>query len=142
MPTRAAVRCSLLALALGFTVACGGDELPNPENELPVGYLDSPTNGAVVPRQFRFAGWALDTSRVVRIDIYVDGRFRGSTTPTVRRPDVLKAFPQYAKSTDVVGWEVAIDLGEAPGARQVLAQAVDDAGATRDIGSASITIAR
>jgi hypothetical protein len=137
-----AVRRLPLALALALTMACGGADLPDAENELPIGFLDSPANGAVVPRQFRFAGWALDDSRVVRVDVYVDGRFRASAAPTVARPDVLKAFPKYAKSTPVIGWEVTVDLGDAPGGRAVLAQAVDDKGATRDIGSANISMAR
>jgi N-acetylmuramoyl-L-alanine amidase len=142
MPIPSAGRRLPLALALALTMACGGGDLPDPQNELPIGYLDSPANGAVVPRQFRFAGWALDDSRVVRVDIYVDGRFRASATPTVARPDVLKAYPQYAKSTAVTGWEVTVDLGEGAGGRAVLVQAVDDKGATRDIGSAAISIAK
>ena len=142
MPTSASgFRLLIVALAIVLTAACGSD-LPDPENELPAGFLDSPSAGMVVPRQFRFAGWALDNSRAVRVDVYVDGRFRGSTTPSVKRPDVLKAFPQYARNSDVCGWELTIDLGEAPGARFVLAQAVDDAGATRDLGSAAISVAK
>ena len=131
------------ALALAATVAVGAacrESGPNPDNVLPFGFLDSPANGAAVARVTRVAGWALDDGRVSRVDVYVDGRFAGSSTPGVLRPDLGTAHPAYPDAARG-GWELAVDLGEREGGRHILAQAVDDQGATRDIGTASVTVA-
>lgn len=118
---------------------CGG-RLPEGSNELPFGVIDVPTTGATVARVSRVAGWALDDSRIVRVDIYVNGHFSGSTSAILPRPDVGKAFPAYERQALVSGWEIAVDLGEGSTPRTLLAQAVDDRGATRDIGVVTLTV--
>lgn len=119
----------------------GGAKKPDAANELPQGVIDIPANNLVVGRGVPVAGWALDDQKVDRIDIYLDGHFKTSTTMTVHRPDVLKAMPKYAHGTDdLVGWQTAIDLGDAPGPHAILAQAVDSSGATRDIGTVTVVM--
>jgi hypothetical protein len=121
-------------------VACGARPLPEPDNELPFGFMDVPANGATVGRVTRVAGWALDDGRVTRVDVYVDGHFRGSATPAAPRPDVAKAFPAYARQADTCGWEVNVDLGDRSVPVTILAQAIDDRGATRDLGTVTVSI--
>jgi hypothetical protein len=76
---------------------------------------------------------------VRRGDVYVDGRFVGSATPALARPDVAAAFPGHAGGGRS-GWELPVDLGEGRPTREILAQAVDDRGASRDIGVVSVTV--
>ena len=129
-----AVGCACLAFGCA-------ERLPDPANELPFGFVDVPANGAAVARVVRVAGWALDDVRVARVDVYVNGRFRGSTMASTPRPDVANALAPYARQAQTSGWEVAVDLGEGSEPRTVLAQAVDDRGATRDIGIVTLSVA-
>ncbi len=132
---------AVLALAAGCS---GRANRPDPGNELPFGVVDAPHGGQTVGRTVEVAGWALDDVRVDVVNIYVDGRFRGPARLTIRRPDVSKAFSKYIKpgatDADVHGWNASVDLGDVPGPHTIIAQAVDDRGATRDIGSATVTL--
>jgi N-acetylmuramoyl-L-alanine amidase len=83
-------------------------------------------------------GWALDDRGVAEIRVYVDNHFATSTVLNTDRPDVSKAFPQYARGNDKHGWTVAIAF-DAPGPHTILVQAIDSDGATRDIGSVAVT---
>ena len=56
------------------------------------------------------------------------------------RPDVAKALPRYARRGDIHGWNALIDFGMAAGPHTILIQAVDDSGATRDIGVVPVTV--
>ncbi len=129
-------------LLLGCVLALSGcsDRLPESSNELPFGVIDVPVTGATVARVSRVSGWALDDSRIVRVDLYVNGHFSGSTSAVLPRPDVGKAFPAYERQALVSGWEIAVDLGEGSTPRTLLAQAVDDNGATRDLGVLSLNV--
>lgn len=126
----------LLAVALGGCrqkpTPC--DSTPDPRNELPFGSVDAPRDRDTVGRMVTIVGWAADDSSVSTVHLYVDNKFRGSTKPTLPRPDVATEFPTYTASHSNVGWQTQIDLGETEGRHVVLAQAVDDRGATRDLG--------
>ena len=136
-------RCArLLALvaALSLAASCA-DAGRDPRNELPFGVVDAPRPGDVVPPgRILVGGWAMDDSAVDEILVYLDSHFAASTTLNVARPDVAKAFPQYARSSDVHGWNVRIEVPNSPGAHTIIVQAVDDHGATRDLGTVTITI--
>ena len=110
----------------------------DPDNELPIGTVDAPADGARVPMAGPIAGWALDDRGIREVRIYVDGRFVNMTPLNTSRPDVAKAYPQYVHGSDVVGWTTTLGFS-APGIHTVLAQAVDTDGATRDIGSLKVT---
>lgn len=141
-------RLGVLALALVVLAGCGnrpahpapsaGASLPDPSNQLPFGTLDAPTTGATLPADVTVSGWAMDDKGVAGIRVYVDGHFMQATTLTIHRPDVSAAVPLYARQSDRHGWTVRIGLK--PGPHTVLAQAVDDVGATRDLGSVSVTV--
>ncbi|MCC7125389.1 MAG: hypothetical protein IT178_11110 [Acidobacteria bacterium] len=126
--------------AVAMMTACGGPRVPDAANLLPFGFLDVPASGASVARVTRVAGWALDDGTIRRVDVYVDGRFAGSTSTGLARPDLPPALPNVAGAASG-GWEIAIDLGEGTAPKQILAQAVDDTGATRDLGPVVVTVA-
>jgi hypothetical protein len=70
-----------------------------------------------------------------------------SGTSTCRRtgpPDVVKAYPAFAHRSDVHGWTVTVPLGaDTPaGPHTILVQAVDNQGATRDIGTSTVELRR
>jgi hypothetical protein len=99
-----------------------------------------PLTGATVGREVELTGWALDDSRVVEVKIFVNGERKASATLTIKRPDVTKLYPKYSVPDDIHGWWALVDLGEQGGGREILVQAVDDQGATRDIGSVSVRV--
>jgi hypothetical protein len=129
----------IAVVAGGVACASCAERVPDAAHALPFGFLDTPAPGAAVARVTRVAGWALDDGSVRRVDVYVDGRFAGSATPALSRPDVAAAFPGHPGGAQA-GWELPVDLGEPPRPHEILAQAVDDRGATRDIGVVSVTV--
>jgi hypothetical protein len=86
------------------------------------------------------SGWAADDTEGVRVRIYVDHRFVAATDVTIARPDVTKAFPQYAWRGDVHGWRATVDLGPEDVPHVITAQAVDAGGAARDLGSIAVKV--
>jgi len=139
----------LIGALLLFSAACSstggtGPRDPSPKNELPFGYLDFPTNGAMVDREMAARGWALDDGTITAVRIYLDNHFIASTTLTEMRPDVSKAYASYAHGGDKHGWAILVPLGgdAKVGKHQILVQAVDDQGATRDIGISDVELTR
>ena len=133
----------LLAASVVLTAAlaagCGGSEgVLDRANELPFGHVDVPVEGARVPAQTPIAGWALDDRGVREIRVYVDGRIVNHGPLTDDRPDVSKAFPQYARGTNRHGWTLTMDF-VVPGPHAILVQAVDRDGASRDIATLTVT---
>ena len=136
------VRVILLASALAGCLACG-ERVRNPDNELPQGVVDTPRAGDVIkPGHTLIGGWAIDDSGIIEIRIYLDGHYRTSVRLGVPRPDVARANPGYARTGDIYGWNIDMDFNMAPGPHTILAQAVDDCGATRDIGVVPVTATR
>ena len=116
---------------------------PDPKNELPFGYVDLPAEGGKVERDMPARGWALDDAGVTEVRIFLDNHFVARATLTEPRPDVIKAYPKYARGTEVHGWAVLVPLGgDAPvGPHTILVQAIDTQGASRDIGTKNVTLA-
>jgi Big-like domain-containing protein len=128
---------------LGFSlvVASCGNGAQDPNNELPFGHIDAPVGGVTVPAgPLEVNGWALDDSAVKAIRIYVDNHFKAATTVDSNRPDLAGPYPQYVHGTSLHGWKAQVDIPSAPGSHTILAQAVDDAGATRDVMAVSVTV--
>jgi len=136
----------LLSAACGYGGGngAGASRDHNPKNELPFGYIDFPTNGATVERDMAARGWAMDDGRIAAVRIYLDNHFIATTTLTESRPDVSKAYANYAHGGDKHGWALLVPLGgyAKVGKHQILVQAVDDQGATRDIGIADVELTR
>jgi hypothetical protein len=136
---------ALAAIAIAAAAAgCGSSggsafKEPDPTNELPMGYVDMPSANAVVPPQFPVAGWALDDTGIDAVRLYVDGRYVMSTHLETDRPDVTKAFPQYTVEGNKHGWQAMLKV-DRPGPHMLIVQAVDKAGATRDLGVVPFTV--
>jgi hypothetical protein len=121
-------------------VACADKPVLSPDNELPTGFVDSPKAGeALRPGPTLVSGWAVDDTGVKSVRIYFDRRFAAETTLIVPRPDVSNVLPRYARKDHMHGWNVSIDFGATAGSHTILVQAVDDAGATKEIGIIEVT---
>lgn len=131
-----------LILATGFLVsACWGDvRPPDPRNELPFGVVDLPRAGATVRRTAFVSGWALDDSKIEGVRVYLDSRYVSDAQLGLDRPDVSKEYPRYARGTNAHGWGVEVDFSALTGAHTVLVQAIDDRGASRDLGVVSVNV--
>jgi len=115
---------------------------PDPRNELPFGWVDEPSNGAAVQRNIESHGWALDDNTVSKVNVYLDGHYLAQTSITEARADVTKIYPKYAHDNDAHGWKLIIPLpGDLVlGPHKLVYQAVDDKGATRDIGAVDVRL--
>ena len=135
----------LLTLAIAALVGVGGCARPqanhsvDPSNELPQGVVDGPTEGASVPLIVNAGGWAVDDRGVREVRLFVDGHFVNSSPLNTARPDVAKAFPQYARGNNMLGWTTVVEF-PSPGLHTLLVQAVDTDGATRDIGTIKVNV--
>jgi hypothetical protein len=131
-----------VAALLGAVVTggCGGgsNRALDPANELPLGHVDAPAEGAQVASTMTIGGWALDDRGVRAVRVYIDGHFADEIEPNTDRPDVTKAYPQYARGGNLHGWTLAVSFAN-PGPHVIVAQAVDSDGATRDIGTINVT---
>ena len=115
---------------------------PDPKNELPFGWVDEPANGAAIDRNIASHGWVLDDNAVSKVNVYLDGHYLTQTDVTEARPDVTKIYPRYAHGNDTHGWKLVIPLpGDVTlGPHKLVFQAVDNQGATRDIGSVDVRL--
>jgi hypothetical protein len=124
---------------VAVAAACSGgctERAKDPANELPHGSVDRPKAGDTIrPGRTVVGGWAIDDSGVAEIRLYFDGHYKASARLNVVRPDVGQAYPRYAHRGDVYGWNVEVDFGTALGPHTIVVQAVDDNGATTDIGT-------
>jgi hypothetical protein len=136
------VRAAMTLVATLLGTACGGGHTTNraldPANLLPFGSVDTPRDGARVPKLLTIGGWAMDDRGIQNIRVYIDGHFVTTLQLNTDRPDVSKAYPQYARGTTIHGWTGSVVL-ETPGQHTVVVQAVDSDGATKDIGVVKLT---
>ena len=114
---------------------------PDATNELPFGALDWPHEGATVPPSsgLLVAGWALDDSGIKEVRVFFDNRFKIAAPLEVERPD-LQPYGNYTHGTNVHGFRIEIVTPAEPGNHTILVQAVDDRGATRDLGTAKVSV--
>ena len=149
--SRSALVSPRRAIALGLLLACMGGgcrreaassspPTPDPDNQLPFGYVEAPRNNETVGRVVDVSGWALDDSAVRLVHVYVDGKYQVTALITVPRPDVKQAYPKYAAADARHGWHAVVDLGDKVGQHEVLVQAIDDHGASRDIGAVTVNL--
>ena len=73
--------------------------------------LDEPTNNSIAgSTTLKVRGWALDSSGIKEVRVYIDGKDLGTVTYGTKRTDVNKAYPGYS-SGDNAGFEGIINLG-------------------------------
>ncbi len=132
----------VISLVLALAAACDRGSMQedtlDPANELPLGMMDTPTEGAQVPTQAMVGGWALDDRGIREVRLYVDAHLDQIVRLNTERPDVSKAYPQYTHGTHLHGWTTTV-VFYVPGPHTLIAQAVDSDGATRDIAAVRIT---
>jgi hypothetical protein len=135
---RLCARAALPLAAAAVLAACGARGVVDPANELPIGHVDVPVQGAELKALAPVAGWAIDDRGIREVRLYIDGHIVNVGVPSQDRPDVGKAYPQYTHSDHRQGWTLLAGF-DAPGPHTLLVQAVDSDGATRDIGVIGVT---
>ncbi len=136
---RMGATCILIALALSLA---GCSATPNAKLKLPLGYLETPVSNTVLRGTGILSGWALSEDGIDQIAVYVDRTFLQYGKVSGLRPDVIKAFPEFAGTTDMQ-WSAQVDTSTIPvGAHQLLARAISKKGAVRDLGMVVVTVER
>jgi Bacterial Ig domain len=134
-----------LSLTCSIFLAITGCQHVDPHaslSPLPLGVLDNPRPGDVLQGYTVFRGWAFSESGIQSVTIYVDRTAAGFATLGVSRPDVQHALPNFPNAGEA-GWELNFDTSRLkPGKHELIVQARSKQGATRDLGSISVTIAR
>jgi Bacterial Ig domain len=133
---------AIAGLSLMLAAASCTHEAPRASpSRLPFGALDTPRTGDVIRGRTLFRGWALDESGIQSVAIYLDRNLAAFATLGIDRPDVQKAFPAMPGAA-TAGWELHFDTTSIePGRHEIVVQARSPEGATRDLGTATVTVA-
>jgi len=91
----------------------------------PFGYVDIPRNNEMVTVPFSVAGWAMDDTRVSRIEVFVDDTLVGHGTYGLSRPDVPAVFPSAPPNT---GYQFTVTKRLSQGPHMLAVKAIDDSG--------------
>jgi hypothetical protein len=103
-------------------------------NQLAIGVIEAPLDGATVSGLLTIAGWAADDSGIRSIQVRVDGELVAIVGLSVQRPDVSTAYPLLRHGTDRHGWEASVErLSQGP--HTIRVEAVDSDGAIADLGT-------
>ena len=79
----------------------GSSVTPSPSPSLPnLVTIDSPWGTQSVSGDvLTVNGWALTTSGIKQVNVYVDGKLKNGTTNFIERKDVVQVYPGYTKTT-------------------------------------------
>ena len=87
--------CFPIAALLLAAVGCrqpAPDAGPDPKNEIPFGFVETPASppgeAATVKKQLVVKGWAMDDQGVKEVRLFVDNKFVARTTVNQLREDV------------------------------------------------------
>ncbi|WP_238902752.1 Ig-like domain-containing protein [Clostridium sp. YIM B02506] len=98
--------------------------------------IDDPISNNTINGNIKVRGWALNSSGIKEVKIYVNNSYVGSAALGKSRPDVKNAFPSYTDG-DRSGYEYTIDTSSmAVGSKTIKVQAIGNDGSTQE--SASI----
>jgi hypothetical protein len=123
----------LLLVALGLLVAAGASA-----QSAPIWNVDNPRDGDRVSGWVLLNGFFLEEEGWTRVDLYVNGEFRGSADTGLPRVDVTEVYPQYegTQGANLPGFTVGFSTREVPNntALSVFLRITrnDDAGSTFD----------
>ncbi|AJA46748.1 NlpC/P60 family protein [Clostridium pasteurianum DSM 525 = ATCC 6013] len=78
----------------------------------PIVWIDTPTSGTNINKNFNVAGWALNGSGVKQVQVYVDNRLIGNAVIRKYRPDVARVFPKYNNRNS--GYSLTISKDKIP----------------------------
>jgi hypothetical protein len=91
----------------------------------PIGNLEAPAHNAVLRgKSARVSGWALDNVAVADIEVRLDGVTLGHPGLTIRRPDVVAAYPHLAPLLS--GWALQFDSTAFPNGAHILTVRLTD----------------
>ena len=140
---------AVLTLTLSLAVFCsscgkpaGQGSRPSVVAQLPFGAVDTPVAGQTLRGRVLVGGWALSEAGIRQVTIHIDRNFVAEATLGGPRPDVAKVHPGFPDS-GTSGWNALLDtrvISEGP--HELTVQARSKAGATRDLATIQVTIAR
>ncbi|MCP5420840.1 MAG: matrixin family metalloprotease [Gammaproteobacteria bacterium] len=103
--------------------------------------LEEPTTGSVKTGVANIRGWAISSSALDRVELFVDGVSRGEIPSGGLRKDVASNFPTYPNASNS-GYSMAFNYSNlSEGNHTILVRAFDDAGSSREF-SANFTVVR
>jgi hypothetical protein len=105
-----------------------------------IGFIDIPAANATVDPGVRVSGWAADESGVKAVRIYFDDELMVSVPLVSPRPDVDKAYPQFARPDMIHGFEALIDAGSHVGYTMIRVEAIDGRGGVTSLHPVSVKI--
>ncbi len=109
-------------------------------NQPPFGEIDMPGPAQPMNGVFPVTGWALDDSKVTKVEVLIDGQTIGGANMGMPRPDVHNRFPAVPGSADA-GFVRMVNTTTFPNGVHTLAVRLwDDEGASRVIGQRFVQI--
>ena len=86
----------------------------------PISVVDTPNDGAIEKSDvLNIEGWALNSSGVKMLNIYLDGNKVNSTRLTVNREDVIKVYPGY-QTSNICGYKTSVRLDGLTSGRHII----------------------
>lgn len=106
----------------------------------PFGAFDIPRDGERLKGIAIAMGWALAEGGVEHVDLYLDHQFLQRANLKIKRPDVLKLYPAFAKVEDV-GWVTELLTESLPiGQHEFVVRVTSRKGAVADLDPHRVTI--
>ena len=94
--------------------------------------LDTPKNGSDVGGMYlNIRGWHLSSSKMKKVEVFINGKSMGQVTPNTSRPDVAQVFPEYNNENS--GFDGKINIAnESSGAKTLRIVITNEDGTTDD----------
>nr|WP_279232055.1 N-acetylmuramoyl-L-alanine amidase [Clostridium sp. HBUAS56017] len=100
------------------------------------GEINTPEQFALVRNnQLTISGWTIAKLGVKEVQIYVDGKYKGSVVPNKSTPDVKSQYPSYPNA-ETAGYETTVDISDiaTDGDKLIIARTVSNDGTIKDAG--------
>jgi len=116
--------------------------ISEPLSTLPLlGYLENPSEGQKVSGITTIHGWAIDGTKVTKVELFVDGTYAGDIPYGGSREDVRDVYPQYPNA-DLSGFGMIMNYSIlSPGSYNIVVRLNNQDGQTKDLASA-VTVVR
>ena len=96
-------------------------------------WLDNPNNNSISSGTLRVSGWALASSGVKEVRVYVDGKDLGTVNYGTTRTDVNNAYPGYPSGNNA-GFEGSVNLSNiSAGTKRVIVKITANDGTSQSI---------
>ncbi|MCI7443171.1 MAG: C40 family peptidase, partial [Clostridium sp.] len=101
--------------------------------------LDTPKNGDVISEKYlTIRGWHLSSSKMKKVEVFINGKSMGQVTPNTSRPDVAKVFPEYNNQNS--GFDGKINIASESNGEKTLRIVITNEDGTTDDFIRKITI--